>query len=301
MITDFNDFCTWMYVLVSDLYAPLAPHFARPGPAPVCSDAELLTIALVSECCGWDQETDLIAWWQHHRDLFPHLPSRTRFNRRRRNLQDALALLRRAILAVLDVAQDAQCIIDSLPLPVVQFYHAPQASTEWAVHGATFGKCASKKQTIFGFKLHLLITFGGVIRDFTLAPAHAADVTIAAELLAAHHDLTVLGDKGYISAALATALQIERNIRLLTLPRANQPIQPTAEMRQRHNHLRQLVETVNSQLDQQFTIETNHAHSFWGLTARLLTKLTAHTLCLWLNRLLGNFDFLCIKRLAFPN
>ena len=300
MITDFDEFCTWMYVLVSDVYAPIAPAFYRPGPEPTCSDAELLTIALVSECCGWDRETDLIAWWQHHRDLFPHLPSRTRFNRRRRHLQDALALLRRTILAVLDVAQDPHCIIDSLPLPVVQFYHAPQASTEWAAHGATFGKCASKKQTIFGYKLHLLITLGGVIRDFALAPAHAADVTIAAELLEAHHDLTVLGDKGYISAALATALRLERNIRLLTLPRANQTVQPSATMRQRHNHVRQMVETVNSQLDQQFAIETNHAHSFWGLTARLLTKLTAHTLCLWLNRLLGNSDFLCIKRLAFP-
>lgn len=300
MITDFADFCTWMYVVVSDLYTPLAPYFARPGPEPTCSDAELLTIALVSECCGWDRETDLIAWWQQHRALFPHLPSRTRFNRRRRNLQDALALLRRAVLAVLDVAADTQCIIDSLPLPVVQFYHAPQASSEWAAHGASFGKCASKKQTIFGYKLHLLITLGGIIRDFALAPAHAADVTIAAELLEAHQDLTVLGDKGYISAALATALRIERHIRLLTLPRANQTIQPTVEMRHRHNHLRQLVETVNSQLDQQFAIETNHAHSFWGLTARLLTKLTAHTLCLWLNRLLGNSDFLCIKRLAFP-
>ena len=298
MITDFTDFCTWIYVLVSDLYAPLAPHFARPGPAPVCSDAELLTISLVRECCGWDQETDVIAWWQHHRDLVPHLPSRTRFHRRRRHLQDALALVRRAILAVLAVAQDAQCISDSLPLPVVQLYHASQASTEWAVHGATFGKCASKKQTILGFKLHLLLTFGGVIRDVALAPAHAADGISAAELLEAHQDLTVLGDKGYISEALATALRIERHIRLLTLPRANQTVQPPVEMRHRHNHLRQLVETVNSQLDQQFAIETNHAHSFWGLTARLLTKLTAHTL--WLNRLLGNIDFLCIERLAFP-
>jgi hypothetical protein len=79
-------------------------------------------------------------------------------------------LLRRAILAVLDVAEDQQCIIDSLPLPVVQFYHASQASTEWAAYGATLGKCAAKKQTLFGYKLHLLITCGGVIRDFALAP-----------------------------------------------------------------------------------------------------------------------------------
>jgi hypothetical protein len=212
MITDFSDFCTWMYVLVSDLYTPIAPYFHRPGPEPACSAAELLTMALVSECCGWDRETEMIAWWQQHRKLFPHLPSRTRFNRRRRALPDALALLRRAILAVLDLADDSPCIIDSLPMPVVQFDHAPQASREWAAHGATFGKCSSKKQTIFGYKLHLLITLGGVIRDFVVAPAHAADVTVGADLLATHQDLTVLGDKGSISAPLAAALQTERQI-----------------------------------------------------------------------------------------
>lgn len=300
MITDFDDFCTWMYVLVSDTYAPLAPTFQRPGPEPACSDAELLTIALISECCGWDCETDLIACWQPHRDLFPQLPSRTRFNRRRRALQDALALLRRALLAVLNVADETACIIDSLPVPVVQFYHAPQASTEWAAHGATFGKCCSKKQPIFGYKLHLLITCNGVIRDFELAPAHAADLTIGVELLAEHQGLTDLGDKGYMSAPVAAALQAERDIRLLTIPRTNQQKQVSPTQRRLHHHLRQLVETVTSQLTGQFHIENNHAHSFWGLTARTLTKLTAHTLCIWLNRLLGSTDCLHIKQLAFP-
>jgi hypothetical protein len=72
------------------------------------------------------------------------------------------------------------------------------------------------------------------------------------------------------------------------------------EVRRLINHVRQMIETVNGQLTEQFQIETNHAHSFWGLCARLYTKLTAHTLCIALNRLLGNPDWLRIKRLAFP-
>jgi hypothetical protein len=35
-------------------------------------------------------------------------------------------------------------------------------------------------------------------------------------------------------------------------------------------------------------------------TLRLYTKLTAHTLCLYRNRRLGNPDWLQIKGLAFP-
>jgi hypothetical protein len=43
MIADFDDLCTWMYVLISDLFAPLGAHVARPGPTPACTDTELIT------------------------------------------------------------------------------------------------------------------------------------------------------------------------------------------------------------------------------------------------------------------
>ncbi len=61
----------------------------------------------------------------------------------------------------------------------------------------------------------------------------------------------------------------------------------------------QIVETVNEQLAGQFNLEQNRPHSFWGLCARLYSKLTAHTLCIYLNRLLGKADFPQIKQLAF--
>jgi hypothetical protein len=67
------------------------------------------------------------------------------------------------------------------------------------------------------------------------------------------------------------------------------------------NSVQQIIETVNGQLTEQFYIEINHAHTFWGLCTRLHTKLAAHTLCVFLNRLLGNPNFLQIKSLAFPN
>jgi hypothetical protein len=68
-----------------------------------------------------------------------------------------------------------------------------------------------------------------------------------------------------------------------------------------YNAVRQLIETVNGQLSEQFHVEINHAHTFRGLCTRLYTKLTAHTLCIYLNRLVGRQDFLQIKALAFPN
>ena len=74
-----------------------------------------------------------------------------------------------------------------------------------------------------------------------------------------------------------------------------------APVRRLYNLVRQLIEAVTSQLSAQFSIATNHAHTFSGLYARLYTKLTAHTLCTYINRLLGVHDYLQIKKLALPN
>jgi hypothetical protein len=299
MLTCFEDFCTWMYVVVDDLYQQIAPWFHRPGPAPQCSDSELLALALIGECRGWDVETELLGHFRDYRHLFPVLPTQSRFNRRRRQLLRAFQLLRQLVLRMLDLAQDRQCAIDSLPVPVVQFHLVPGSTGDWDVHGAAFGKVSSKKQTIYGYKLHLLVTFSGVILDFHLAPANATDLQVGVELLREHTDLSVLGDKAYISAAEAAALWQQNRVRLTTLPRRNQPQLPPAVARS-INAARQIIETVNGQLTEQLHVETNHAHTFWGLCARLLTKLTAHTLCIYLNRLLGNPHWLRIKALAFP-
>jgi len=300
MIDDFDDFCLYVYVIVDDIWQQIAPLLKRPGPGPECSDSELLTMILVGECRGWKVETDMLSHWHEHAGLFPHIPSQSRFNRRRRNLMQALNLVRCLVLQALDVAQDRQCAIDSLPIPAVQFHLAPSASSEWKVHEANYGYVASKKITIFGYKLHLLVTLGGVILDFTLAPANAHDLKAGEEMLINHTDLTVVGDKAFISAELAARLWRENRLKLLTLPRRNQKEQLPRSIRKLLNVVRQMIETVNGQLTEQFHIGTHHAHTFWGLCTRLISKLTAHTLSIYINRLLGNADFLKIKHLAFP-
>lgn len=301
MISDFSDFCLWVFVIVDDIWQKIAPLFDRPGPQPLCSDSELISMALIGECRGWHLETELLSHWREHRELFPNVPSQSRFNRRRRNLMYAFNLIRKVILHSLDLTRDSQCVIDSLPLPVVQFYLVPGSTGDWRAFEATFGKVPSKKQTIFGFKLHLLITLGGLILDFELAPANLSDLEVGFEMLSEHTDLSVLGDKAYISAEKAAELFTKNRIRLLTLPRSNQKVQMSAEQRAFHNGVRQMIETVNHQLSEIFQVEVNHAHTFWGLCTRLYSKLTAHTLCIYINRLLGKPEFLQIKSLAFPN
>ena len=63
MIADFDDFVTWMYVLIDDIWQQIGLLYQRPGPQPDCSDSELITMAIVSECRGWDRETHAYAAW----------------------------------------------------------------------------------------------------------------------------------------------------------------------------------------------------------------------------------------------
>src|ERR1043166_7144544 len=215
-IESFDDFCLWMYCIVEDTWRQLSHLFSRPGPASRCSDSELMTMCLVGECKGWDTELTLLSEWNCHLDLFPYQPSQSRFNRRRRNLMHGFNLLRRVVLRVLDVAQDRQCCIDSMPVPVVQFHLVPGSSREWAANGATFGRVSSKKQTFFGYKIQLLVTLGGVILDFTLVPANVGDLQGGYELLEEHTDLDAVADKGYISKPVADALMQGNKVCLLT-------------------------------------------------------------------------------------
>jgi hypothetical protein len=81
----------------------------------------------------------------------------------------------------------------------------------------------SKKVTIYGYKLHLLITLGGMILDFELAPASADDGSLGFELLTAHTCLDVLGDKAYLNQAKAEELWRQNRIPCARRPDATQP------------------------------------------------------------------------------
>ena len=301
MIAHFADLCTYVYVIVDELYqAVAAPHDHRPGPAAELSDSEVITLSLVAELVEMDKESRFLAYVRrNHLALFPRLPERSRYNRRRRALTEVTNRIRGAlmqlVLARLTPEERDLCVVDSLPVPVVGFHQA-RGRHRWYGE-ASYGYVASKKLTIFGYKPHVLLTHSGLILDFALAPAHHADGAFTEQLLLDKHWLTVLGDKPYLHAALQELLAWRNDLVLLTPTRANQRAQLSAALTQALTHFRQAIETVNSQLSGQFQIERNRAKCVSGLRARIQAKLTAHTLGLYLNCLLGR-PLLALQDLA---
>lgn len=301
MIHTFEDLCTVVYVVVDEIYqAQVQPFDHRPGPRADFTESELITVAVVAELISLDEETAMLGYLRrHYTALFPHLPDRSRYNRRRRALGEAINTIRRHVLGwlltLLPPDERPLCLIDSLPVPVVGFHHArgEHAWKGWARYGYN----AAKKQTIYGFKLHVVTTGDGVIVDFVLAPAHLTDGSFTAQLLGDKYHLLVVGDKGYIDAPLQAELAAQHDVILLTPKRANQRVQLPAGLNTLISHFRQMIETVNSQLAAQFQVETNKAKCMSGLVARLHAKLAAHTLGVYLNVLTGR-PLLDLKALA---
>jgi len=291
MIENFADLCTYLYVLIDEAYQTVAaPYDHRPGPHAAFTDSELITLTLAAELLGLDAETRFLAYVRrNHLALFPRLPERSRYNRRRRQLVEVTNRIRGAIMArlwrVLEAEGRDLAVIDSAPVPAVGYHHAAEAHRWWGE--ADFGRVPSKKQRLYGFKLHLLISHSGLVLDFALVPANHNDGPLAAQLLADKAGLTVLGDKGYINGPLQAHLATRNDLVLLTPKRRNQLVQLPEALTLAINHFRQIIETINSQLVGQFRLQHNRAKSLFGLAARVQAKLAAHTLGLYLNYLLG--------------
>ena len=111
------------------------------------------------------------------------------------------------------------------------------------------------------------------------------------------HRLTVLGDQGSRNAAVQGLLAWRNDLVLLTPKRRNQRVQWPAALTRALNRFRQAIETVNSQRAGQCPIARNRAKSVTGLCARIQAKLTAHTLGVYLNCLLGR-PLLALQDLA---
>lgn len=61
-------------------------------------------------------------------------------------------------------------MIDSFPIPVCKFGRARFCSS-FLADGANYGKCPSKKETYYGFKVYALITLEGYITAYEITPA----------------------------------------------------------------------------------------------------------------------------------
>jgi hypothetical protein len=281
-----------IYTIVDDAMkgsAVIQEILKRPGPAPSLSDSEVVTIALYQELIGEPREDHFFRLYQQQLCLyFPGLNERSRYNRRKRDLWSVILAVRMTLQIVLDaLLQEETAVIDSAPVPCVS-YKRGKASSDFAGK-ADYGVCSSKAMKYFGFKLHTVVSLTGVIMSLLLTPANRYDNQPVVEFLDSfsHHLKRLLGDGAYNDAALQSFLGQYRSVELLAPTKVNQPPQRSREAQKQLNRLRLICETVNAQLQEQLHLSKHYAKSTWGAMTRIAAKLTAHSVGMMVNQLLG--------------
>lgn len=199
-IENMEDLILISYVMIDELYKQYAPQEVtkRKNVSKVkLSDSEIITISICGELAGIDSEN---GWYnfvkKNYRYLFPDLCCRSKFNRKRRDLLQVTELIREKLFQFFNADSHDYYIADSFPLEVCKFGRA-HFCRSFKSDGANYGKCPSKKETYFGFKVHALITLDGFITAFDITPASTDDREGLRDLMGEQYDLSVIGDKGY--------------------------------------------------------------------------------------------------------
>ena len=156
----------------------------------------------------------------------------------------------------------------------------------FAARVTDYGKCPSKKETYFGYKVHALVTLEGCITAFEITPASTDDREGLRDLVGNCSNITILADKGYVGEKLMQEMQ-EQTICLFALKRSNSKENWPKSVRQLIFKLRRRVETVFSQLSGQLNAERVLAKSFQAYAPVWLIKYWHTTSALHLNSIFG--------------
>ncbi|MET3113326.1 hypothetical protein AAKU52_001048 [Pedobacter sp. CG_S7] len=239
----------------------LSDNFYYKPVKPKLSDLELITLSITAESSGIDSE------YQLFRELrFSKLEGRIErsvYNRRK---------------------QKKYFIVDSMPLKICKNARITRSKICKDQDGAfpNQGFCASQNARYYGYKLHAVCSSDGMFENFDLSPASVHDIHYLMYIKTQMSDCVLLGDKGCLSSEIQMNLFETDKIKLETPMRNNQMNFKTYPFIFKKSRKR--IETLFSQLCDQFMIRRNYAKTFIGFKNRILTKITALTTIQYLNK-----------------
>lgn len=252
---------------------------------PKLSDLELISLMILAEFKSIDSEYQLfreIKGFEIETKI-----ERSVYNRRKRKLFPFVEYIRMQMVEKLNEFE-SYFVVDSMPLEVCKISRSSRSKickeTEYAVPNK--GYCASQSLHFYGYKLHGICSINGVFQSFDLSPASVHDIHYLQDIKSQLTDCVLLGDKGYISQTIQMDLFNELNIQLETPKRKNQKdYRPQFYPFKRY---RKRIETLFSQLCDQFMIRRNYAKTFQGFRTRILAKITTLTTIQYLNKFVFN-------------
>lgn len=285
MNPDLDTLATALYVRIDDLLADnpqWAPVRPAVGFAPKLSDAELVTLAVISALLGFDSEARFVRFAQTHLGpWFPYVPNRPGYNKGLRRSGQLLQHVIATLAGECPSFADDVWLVDSTPVECGRSRETQQRSdlAGWA----QYGHCASHSRWFWGLRLHLITTPAGLPIAFALAGAKADEREICADMIdrggLGRPGQTLIADKGYRSAGFEQRLRSAG----ITLIRPATRAEPDRADKRFLRPLRQIIESVNQTLKAQLSLERHRGRTRPGVAARVLVRLLALTTAIWHN------------------
>ena len=245
------------------------------------SDIEIVALSLTAEFMSIDSENSLFK--QINQQEISNLLERSQFNKRRRKLFLFSEEIRTKLASRFLEFED-YFIVDSMPLEICKFsrHNRIKICKDDFETAPSKGFCASQNNWFYGYKLHGVCSISGVFHSLDITKAEVHDVNFLKNIKQQMSDCVLLGDRGYLSESIQLDLFQAVNIKLETPKRRNQKnykLQPYIFRKSRKR-----IETLFSQLCDQFLIRRNYAKTFQGFKTRILAKITALTLVQYINK-----------------
>jgi hypothetical protein len=285
---DIETLATALYVKIDDMlrdWPDLAPARPAAGMPVTLSDAEVVTLAVMSALLGFTSERR----WLRYADrnltgMFPRMIGQSGWNKRVRKMFFLFIRVIRMLAMDTSLWSDDVWVVDSTPVQCGCSRETVKRSD--AAGWAEYGYCASHSRYFWGLRLHLVCTLSGLPVLFALAGAKADEretllgmLEAGRDVVEAHPGQTVIGDKNYFGRAFEADLT-ERELVLLRPVRKGEARRAGQELLR---PLRQVIESVNWTFKGQLDLERHGGRTPEGIIARVLVRILALTAAIWHN------------------
>lgn len=247
------------------------------------TDAEVVTLSVAQAMMGIPSDARFLAVAARRlRHLFPRLPKRPGYWKRRHRLADVIEALIADFAKLCPGFYDDLLVVDSTPVECARSVETVRRSQ--LADAADYGYCRSHSRFFWGFRLHGLFALDGTPRQIALTSPKTDEREVCLHLVERCQrtgPITVIGDKGYASRRFQTEMRA-RDALIVRPRRKDEPghgphLAP----------IRQRIESIFQTLKDLFTLERHGARTLHGLRTRISQRLLALTAGIALNHQLG--------------
>jgi hypothetical protein len=287
MLADLDLLLIAVFCAADDLL-PTKPGNARR----IVTDAEVVTLCVAQALMGIPSDPRFLAAARTRLGhLFPQLPDRDGFYKRRERLSDVIEALIAEFASHSPGSADDVLLIDSTPVECARsretVKRAGHSSLDDALaNAADYGYCASHSRYFYGFRLHTLFALDGTPRAIALTSPKIDEKEVCLQLVARCQRqpgqiLTLIGDKNFRGELFEAGLAALD----ATIQRPRRKDEPGTGL-----HLapiRQRIESIYWTAKDILTLERHGARTLHGLRTRLACRFLALTAAIALNHRLG--------------